>query len=146
MFSFQCHWCIHSLPHSLIHPFHSFLTESPSKKLSHETRNKTKSRRPRSPTQTEGLRTVWCGLVPQGTYNGTKIYFQDPGLITIFLLSNRNLNQQTLIQCSRFVIRVRAHKNTPTKDNCLGWLDNPKNTRRQVCQCYSTDWYRLISV
>jgi hypothetical protein len=39
---------------------------------------KTNSRRPRSPTQTESHMTVGCGLVRQGTYNGTEIYFHDP--------------------------------------------------------------------
>jgi len=42
---------------------------------------KTNSRRPHSPTQTEGLHTVWCGLLTQGVYNGTKNYFQDPWVI-----------------------------------------------------------------
>jgi len=26
----------------------------------------------------EGLHKMGCGLVSQGTYNGTKFYFQDP--------------------------------------------------------------------
>jgi hypothetical protein len=44
---------------------HSYLSESPLK-FSHNTQVKEHSHRPRSPTWTEGLRTMRCGLVPQG--------------------------------------------------------------------------------
>jgi hypothetical protein len=44
---------------------HSYLSESSLKELSHNTRGKEYSQRPRSPTRTEGLHTTGCGLVPQ---------------------------------------------------------------------------------
>jgi hypothetical protein len=36
------------------------------------------SGRTHRPKQTEDLHTLGCGLVPQGKYNGARIYFQDP--------------------------------------------------------------------
>jgi hypothetical protein len=47
-----------------------------------------------------------------------RFIFKILGLITIILISNKNLTLQTLIHCSRFVIRARArthtHKHTHT--------------------------------
>jgi len=43
-----------------------------------------------------------------------RFIFKILGLITIFLISNRNFNRQTLIQCSRFVIGARAKTHTYT--------------------------------
>jgi hypothetical protein len=55
MFRFQSHRLINS-----------YLSQSPLKQLSHNTRGKEYSHRPRSPTRTEGLHTMGCDLVPQG--------------------------------------------------------------------------------
>jgi hypothetical protein len=69
------HPFIHSLIRSSIHSIRIYrnphLMSSPMKQ------GKTNSRHLRSPTQTEGLHTMGCGLVPQGTYNGTKLNFHD---------------------------------------------------------------------
>jgi len=43
-----------------------------------------------------------------------RFIFNTLGLINIFLISNRKLNRETLIQCSRFVIRARARAHTHT--------------------------------
>jgi hypothetical protein len=49
---------------------------------------KIKSRRPPSPTQKEGLYTMGCGLVQQGTYSGTKMYLQDPWINHCIVIIN----------------------------------------------------------
>ena len=54
--------CSVSRANSLL--IHLYLTESPIKEPSHEKHG----HRPRSPMRTEGLRTMGCGLVPQGDH------------------------------------------------------------------------------
>jgi hypothetical protein len=60
-----------SISRAIDYFIHSYLLESPLKELSHNTRVKEYGHRPRSPTRTEGLHTMGCGLVPQGDRSAT---------------------------------------------------------------------------
>jgi hypothetical protein len=53
-------------PETLINSFIHISRESPLKELSHNTRGKEYGHCPRSSTRTESLKTMRCGLVPQG--------------------------------------------------------------------------------
>jgi hypothetical protein len=108
MISFQCHWCIQLLPPSLIHPFHSFLSESPSKiSPMKQGTNKTVAVReaPRRRKVYIKCGVAWFG---KGRTMVLRFIFKILVLITIFLMSNKKLNRQTLIHCSTFVICARV--------------------------------------
>jgi hypothetical protein len=146
MISFQCHWCIHLLPRSLIHTIHSLLSQSPFKS----------SPMKQGTNQTVAVRTAlrrrkayikccvtWIGKGPTMVL---RFIFKILGLITIFLISNKNLKRQALTHCSTFVTHPHTQTQTHTKHNCRGCLDNPSKKRGQGCHIYNSDWYRLIPV
>ena len=114
MFGFQCHWCIHSLPHSLIHPFHSFLTQFPSKELSHETSEIQTVAVNAAPPRRKAYIQWGAAWFRKGRTMVLRFIFKTLGLITIFLKSNKKRNRQILIHCSKFVISVRARAHTHT--------------------------------
>ena len=141
---------VNSFTSWFIHPFfHSIhISLKPNLRNSSMNKGKTNSRCPRSTTQTEGRYTLGCGLIPQGMYNCTEIYFQVHVFNHyIFFIWNRKFKWWKLIHCSRFVIRsARMHICTHTKPTCSCCLDIPKNSPGQCCQNSSSDLYSLLSV
>ena len=114
MLSFQCHWCIHSLLIlSFIHSIH--FSRNPHLKCSPMKQGEKKTIAVRGAPRRRKNYIQWgAAWFRKGYTVVLRFIFKILGLITIFLISNRNFNWQTLIQCSRFVIGARAKTHTHT--------------------------------
>lgn len=67
---------IHPLSHSFMHSIH--ISRSPHQR-SFPMKQRTNKQSPSAQThEGKSLYTMWCRLVPQRTYKGTKLYFQNP--------------------------------------------------------------------
>jgi hypothetical protein len=93
MISFQCHWCIHLLPRSLIRPFQSFQSEPPSKSSPMKQGTKQTVVVRAAPRRRKAYIKRCVAWIGKGCTMVLRYNFKVLGLITIFIISNKNLKQ-----------------------------------------------------